>query len=61
MLSLSCSEKNGEERMEMDEELEMAMQRVVNEKQHKYIPQLERVLMLAQRRERILTTQILGG
>lgn len=56
-----CSEKNGEENMQMEEELELALQRVVNEKQYKYIPQLEQVLTLAQQKERILATQILGG
>lgn len=47
--------------MELEEELEMALQRVVNEKQLKYIPQLEHALTLAQQKERILAAQILGG
>lgn len=47
--------------MQMEEELGMALQRVVNEKQYKYIPQVEHVLTQAQQKERILATQILGG
>lgn len=46
--------------MKMEEELELALQRVVNEKQYKYIPQLEHILTLAQQKERILATQILA-
>lgn len=47
--------------MEMDEALEKALQRVVNEENLKYIPQLEEVLTLAQQKERILAAEILGG
>lgn len=47
--------------MEMEEELKSALQRVVNEKQYKYIPQVEQALTLARQKERILATQIFGG